>query len=464
MRATAVSASLALLIAATFAAGGKKEIELIPAAPPAVPEKVASAPADPDVKRMIDDLGSDDYRTRERAGAELAKKGEKALPHMRAALLATDSPEVQRRLAVLVRKMDRERLVEPKRVTYSAKNKTAKEVFAEIAKQTGYKIEYNDGSEARYNFEFNNTPFWQAADAVANAVGFTIYAEYDDDSIRVYNNDSTNPHMAYAGPFRFVATNIQTSRNVQLSGIPRRGGQQRNSEYMTLSFQVQSEPKNPMLGVTQPVLTEAKDDLGGSLLPPPNNNGGGYRSGYYNGGYRGHNSYMSVNLTRGDRAATTIKSLKGRVGVVLLSGSITDLVVTDPLKAKKHAAVGRNVQMDLESVEEDANQKGTYHVSFTAKKLAAPDPERGDDYAWSQNLWQRMELRDAAGNKYFCYGPNTHENNGGTVKMVLVFGTEDRRTGRPGPVKLGPPKKLQLNEWLTITHEVEFAFKDIPLP
>ena len=48
--------------------------------------------------------------------------------------------------------------------------------------------------------------------------------------------------------------------------------------------------------------------------------------------------------------------------------------------------------------------------------------------------------------------------------MVVVFGTEDRRTGRASPVKLGPPKKFQLNEWLTVTHEVEFAFKDIPLP
>jgi len=47
--------------------------------------------------------------------------------------------------------------------------------------------------------------------------------------------------------------------------------------------------------------------------------------------------------------------------------------------------------------------------------------------------------------------------------MVLVFGTEDRRRGGPAQ-KFGPPKKLQLIQWLTITHEVDFAFKDIPLP
>ena len=465
MRTTALSAVFGSLIVAACAIGAKDEIEFIPAAPPGPAARVADGPADADVKRMIEDLGSDDWRAREKAGRDLAAKGEKALPHMRKALLATDNPEVQRRLAVLVRKMDRDRLVEPKRVTYTAKDKPAKDVFDEIAKQTGYKIEFGGGgSDAKYSFEFNNTPFWQAVDAVANAAGFTVYAEYGDETIRVYNQDSVNPYVAYAGPFRFVATNIQTNRNVQLSGISRRGNNARANEYMSLSFQIQSEPKNPMLGTTQPELTEAKDDLGGSLLPPQERNNGFRSSNYYNGGYRGHNTYMSVNLTRGDRAATTLKSLKGRIGIVLLAGAVTELSVTDPLKVKKKTFAGRTTEIELDAVTEDANQKGTYLVTLTAKKLTPGDPDRGEDYAWGQNLWQRLELSDEKGNKYFCYGPNTHNPNGGTVQLVVAFGPEDRRTGRPATVKFGPPKKLVLNEWLTVTHEVPFEFKDIPLP
>jgi hypothetical protein len=315
MRSTAMTAVFGLLLVVTFAVGGKEKPPP-PLGGPAAEPRVADGPADAALKKLIEDLGSDDWRTREKAGLELAAKGEKALPHMRAALIATDNPEVQRRLAVLVRKIDRERLTEPKRVTFNAKDQTAKQILDEIGKQTGYRIEFGGGGpDAKYSFEFDKTPFWQAIDAVANAAGFTVYAEYDDDTIRVYSQDTMNPHVAYAGPFRILATNINTSRSVQLANISKRGNSNRVNEYMNLSFQIQSEPKNPMLGAMQPELIEARDDLGGSLMPPQERNG--YRTNYYNSGYRGHNTYMSVNLMRGDRSATTLKSLKGRVGVVL---------------------------------------------------------------------------------------------------------------------------------------------------
>jgi hypothetical protein len=411
---------------------------------------------------MIDDLGSDEWRAREKAGRDLAAMGEKALPHLRKALLETDNPEVQRRLAVLVRKMDRERLVEPKRVTLSAKNMTAKEIFNAISKQTGYRIEFGGSSDTKLSFEFNNTPFWQAVDTVADAVGYSVYAEYDDNTVRVHN-ETVNPHVAYSGPFRFVATNINSNRSVQLAGISRRGDNQRVSEYMSMSFQIQSEPKNPMLGIMQPELTEAKDEFGGSLLPPRERHS--YSPGYINGGYRGHNSYMSINLQRGDRSATKIKSLKGRVGIVLLSGTVPEITVTDAMKVKKKTILGRTVEVEFTGVDEDANQKGVYLVSFTAKRLGERDPNRNDDYQWANSVWQRLELIDDKGNRYHCHGPTTQNNNGqGTVQLVVQFGSEDRRTGRPATTKLGPPARFVLNEWLTATHMVDFEFKDIPLP
>src|SRR5262245_31745621 len=138
MRATALTAVFGSLLVVTFAVGGKEK----PAPPPVGPAPVAAdGKADASIKKLNEDLGSEDWRTREKAGTELAVKGEKALPQMRAALLATDNPEVQRRLAVLVRKLDRERLTEPKRVTLNAKDQTAKQIFDEISKQTGYRIE-----------------------------------------------------------------------------------------------------------------------------------------------------------------------------------------------------------------------------------------------------------------------------------------------------------------------------------
>src|SRR5262245_60915815 len=111
MRTTALTAIFGLLIVAAGAFGGKDK--LLPAEQPAPTPLVATGPNDPEVERLIKDLGSDDWRTREKAGTALAALGEKALPTMRKVMLATDDPEIQRRLAVLVRKMDHARLVEP---------------------------------------------------------------------------------------------------------------------------------------------------------------------------------------------------------------------------------------------------------------------------------------------------------------------------------------------------------------
>jgi hypothetical protein len=460
MRKTKVAALFVLVSFAAFALGGKEKYYYQPS-PPNVPPRVADE-IDPAVQKLIDDLGAEDWRTREKAGRDLAAMGDKALPQMRKALLSTDNPEIQRRLVVLVRKLDRERLIEPKRVTLNVKNQTAKQIVEAIAKQTGYRIDISNVQDTKHSFEFNNTPFWQAIDAVGGDAGFNVVAEYEADSVRVYSGDSANPYVAYSGPFRFVATNINSSRSIQLSGLNRRGGEARRNEHMNLSFQIQSEPKNPMMGVMQPELTEATDDLGGSLMPPQERNR--YSSRYLNGGYRNHNSYMSVNLVRGDSGAKTIKKLKGQIEIVLLSGSVTDVAVTDVLKVKKKTFSGRHTELEFTSLDEDANRKGFYTVSFTAKKLGQNDPNRNDFYQWSNTLWQRIELLDDKGNKYFAYGPSTHNNNGQTVQLVMQFGTEDRRTGRPGTANFGPPTKFVINEWLTVSHEVPFEFKDIPLP
>lgn len=436
-------------------------------APPGVAPAEPSAPAtipevqlDPVIAGLVADLGSPDYKVREKAGATLEAKGEKALPQLRVALGKTENPEVARRLSVLVRKMDYDRLVAPKRITLAMKDKPVKDVLDEITKQTGYKFEYQPGGPGeKHTFEFDKMPFWQAVDKVANAAGMVVYTDYDDEIVRIYNQDSYNPHIAYAGPFRFMATQINTNRSIQLSGISRRGGfNNRQQEYINLSFQIQSEPKNPILGATQAELSVATDDTGVSLVPPkdPNNFN---RSNYgFNGGSRGHNAYAGVNLVRGGRDATAIKVLKGKVGIIMLSGTIPELIIPEPAKVKNKKFAARSAELDIDSVTE-AN--GQYTVSLTARQLGGGGNEDDpNDYNWNATIGQRLELVDEKGNKYRNYGPNINNANGG-LSMTVQFGPDDRR-GRPA--KIGPPAKLVFNEWLSVTHEVTFEFRDIPLP
>src|SRR5687768_15220946 len=134
MRTAAGWAVLGVLGVGALAAGAREKL-FFGLAPPSATPLVADAPPDAETAALIGGLGDPDYRKREKAGQALEAKGEKALPHLRRALTSADNPEVARRLAVLVRKIDHDRLVSPRRVTLSVKNKSAKEVFEEIGKQ-----------------------------------------------------------------------------------------------------------------------------------------------------------------------------------------------------------------------------------------------------------------------------------------------------------------------------------------
>jgi hypothetical protein len=457
MRHTSGWAVIPLLLAAVLAAGAKEKP--LPDGPVS-PKPLVTDKTDSSVATLLKNLGDDDYRVREKAGRDLVAQGEKVLPQLRTAYRETDSPEVRRRLAVMIRKMDADRLTAPKRITMNMKNTTVKAALDAIAKQTGYKIDFSGGAaDDKHNFEFDNTPFWVAVDKVAAAGGCIVYADGGDDSVvRVYNQESMNPYVTYAGPFRFIANNINANESIQLANIPRRGGAQRYTN-MNLSFQIQSEPKNVMLGITQAEVVSAVDENGGSLMMPKNPND---RSNYYNNGsFRGNNTYGNLNLTRADKSATTIKSLKGRVGIILLAGTTPEIVIADPLKQKAKTFVGRTIELEFGTLTEDANNKGNYILDATARKLGDNDPDR-PDYNWSNIVWQKIELVDANGNQYRTYGPNNINNNGNSVQMTIPFGIQDRRGATT--TKLGPPVKIVVSEWLSITHEVTFEFKDIPLP
>ncbi|MFO0796411.1 MAG: hypothetical protein U0804_02980 [Gemmataceae bacterium] len=473
MRAAAAVAAILGLVAAVVAQPQPAPPAAPPAAPAAkAPEPAAKAPepaADPAVTSHIRNLGADDYKLREKAGRDLEALGEKALPQLKKALADTTSPEVSRRLSVLVRKIDHERLVSPRRVTMPTKDRTVKEALDEIARQTGYNVQFQGdpgAGGARHKIGFTNAPFWQAVDSVVDLVGGSVNSNgYDDDTVYVntYSGGQRMPFVAYAGPFKIGATNIQLNRSMQLTATDPRGAMFiRPSESVSLTFSLFSEPKNPMLGMgLAPVVVTAEDDQGQSMVPPPAgpNQPFGVRSAYYGGGgYRSYQQSGSLGLVRGGREARTIRTLKGKVGINLLSAVVPEVTVPEPLKAKNLKVSGRTVEVDVDSVVAANNG---YSVALTIRRLGSFDPNHPDTYNWSNNINQKVELIDAQGNKYRNYGASSMNHNQGSVTMTLPF----QPTNRQGMMqKLGPPARLVVNEWVQATHEVTFEFRDVPLP
>jgi len=402
---------------------------------------------------LIERLGSPEYRVREQAGRDLSALGARALPAMKRAFAETDEPEVERRLEVLVKKIEYDRLVKPTRITYQAKNATVTQLIEVIVKQSGYRLSSGIPAEAakiRMSVEWKDTSFWEALDAACETAGIIASPDENEDGISglsLYGNDTYNPYIAYSGPFRCVATNIGMNRSMQLSGLPRRALAPRQSEYLNFNFQLMSEPKNPILGYHPPIITKGVDDSGHDLAI---STGEEHRSYYTPNMYRSHNQYVGVNLGTPSRNANSIKELRGKMTVLLLSDTRPEITVEKILTVKKKTFVSRTTELFIESV---SDSEGAVTITLNAKQLH-PNPE---DYSWANTVYQRLEVHDAKGIKFTPTSTNNQNQAPGSVSMTVVFSSPEGK-------KAGKPSTLVLVEWIAVQKEIEFAFKDIPLP
>lgn len=422
----------------------------------AAADSLADAMQKADARRaqvLVELLGSPEYRVREQAGRDLSALGARALPTMKRAFAETDEPEIERRLEVLVKKIEYDRLIKPTQITYQAKNATVTQLIEMIVKQSGYRLSSTIPAEAakiKMSVDWKETPFWEALDAACEMAGIIATPDENEDGISglsLYANETYNPYTAYSGPFRCVATNISMNRNMQLSGLPRRGLAPRQSEYLNFNFQLMSEPKNPMLGFHPPVITKAVDDSGHDIAISTSDE---HRSYYTPNMYRSHNQYVGINLSTPSRNANSIKELRGKMTVMLLSDTRPEITVDKILTVKKKTFVSRTTELFIENV---SDSEAAVTITLTAKQLHA-NPE---DYSWANTVYQRLEVHDAKGDKFTPTSTNNQNQATGAISITVIFTPPEGK-------KAGKPSTLVLVEWIAVQKEIEFAFKDIPLP
>ena len=403
-------------------------------------------------QELVGQLGSRDYKERERASRELAAEGDRALPYLKAALQEVESPEVQRRVEVLIGRLNSERIFRPSLVSVDCKNTSYKSALKDLCKQAGY--EYRDGGnpDKKITLKLVNAPFWEAMDAVGDLVGLIIVPQDDEKkSITAYNNESYSPFNCVSGPFKFTAANISSSRNIQLANLPKRG-QQANPEYISMSVQILAEPKMPIVGIGQVTLIKAVDDKGVSLIPPLTDTGDDLRSVrlYVQTNYRSLNQSCGLTLNRGSREATTIQELHAKVALAILVEERPEITVDNILEAKKKKFAGNDLDLEIDEV---AEAMGIVTLKLTFRQREATP----NDYNWSNTALQRLILLDDKGNKMQSNGVSEQNNGVGVMSVRMSFGTP------PGKKAL-KPAKLVLNEWITESREYEFKFKGIPMP
>jgi hypothetical protein len=401
---------------------------------------------------LVEQLAAGDYREREKASKAIFALGEAAKPQLKKIALNTPNPEVERRIEVLIAKWDRERLIQPKTVTFQG-TKTISGLISEINRQTGYRIGGTAPDEKQtLKVDWKNTTFWVALDEICSATGLQPMAhnqDIDGSSIGLDLTDCFDPHICYAGPYRIVATNFNSNKNLQLSGLPRKVPLPVTQGSLGLNFQIWAEPKNPLVGVGNITIKVAEDDRGTNLiLARPNED---RVSGYTPETYRGLNQYFSTEFGKPSKDATNLRRLKGTVGLYLLTETRPLITVEKLTTQKSKKFVSRMIELEIHSVSESSG--GSFSVSLTAKKLQP----NSDDYTWSQTIFQRIEVYDEDGEKYVNGGTNDQAQGPGVITMTIMFNSPEGRT-------LGKPAKLVLVEWFSMLRDVDFEFENIPLP
>jgi hypothetical protein len=123
------------------------------------------------IAKLIEQLGSGTFDDREKATEQLDAIGGPALDALKKATQSKEE-EVKRRAEELVKKIEKrveaEKILQPKRVTLKFKDTPVAEAVAEFQKQSGYSVTLHDPqkklADRKVTYETKETPFWEALD------------------------------------------------------------------------------------------------------------------------------------------------------------------------------------------------------------------------------------------------------------------------------------------------------------
>ena len=230
------------------------------------------------------------------------------------------------------------------------------------------------------------------------------------------------------------------------------------ADNLTFNFQLFAEPRLPFLTMGEVRVEAAYDSEKNSMLVPAvdetnnlnnwNGRWGGRR--YYGGGGNKQMSMQaSVSLQRLSQKATTLKELRGVVPVSLLVDQKPMPIAEKVLTAKGKKTLIGDLEFNVETVTKKPNNQ--FEIKFSIANKGNPN-----DYNWMNNIYQRLEMVDAKGEKFQQFGSNWHGSNGNSVTLTLTYG--------PNGKKMGEPDRFLFQHWVTRQHDIRFVFRDVPLP
>jgi hypothetical protein len=447
-------------------------------------------PSAREAERLVEGLGSGDYREREAATRRLDELGPLALDALRAAC-KSDNPEIADRAKDLVRKIERrmasDRLVAPTLVGLDAKDAPLDDILAALSKQAGCDIVLG-GSKAeelaakKLTLETGKVPFWLAVLKVCDAAGLQVagaggfvapgtapYRAPRDAQIRVATNvDRAVVLEAREGKKR--PASVHGAVLVEAIDAPKLAPAGQASTVI----QFWPEPRVSWQSVSSVTLAKAMDDKGRrlthdtSVAPPRPTNGrisDGTASTIGVGDRSGLNVRQALVKFRPGEWATPVASELTGAAFALVRTPAEPLVTLTLDPAKRVEVTGKS------GTEARAELSSADGKTFVTVQVA-------HDRVAVQPALARDELPGVAtageGNRT-VHGVRVTDADGRAFPLSLADARDDSTRGRPtttlylklelAVVKDGPTKPAKLTFWATTAKPVEvpFMLKDVPL-
>jgi hypothetical protein len=414
--------------------------------PPPSPTRAA-------LRAVVERLGDRDPRIRALAGQRLLDAGPTSLSLLRAALRHRDH-EVRRQALRLLPVLENRVLFAPRLVTLTVRDQPLDKVIEALSKASGYQVRHNQfffvggvpnaapARDRKYSYKFVDEPFWDVIDRICRDAGLTVQQYWSNEAAVFLGPGSGHaPYAGRFGPFRYVASNFQLRRTVDLDATTAR------TESLTFNFQVFAEPRLGFAHAEPVRLKAAYDDLRHSLLvrrAPFEAHAGATPT--LTGMLHSLNMTASVELQRPSSKATRMTLLRGVIPVSLLVEQKEVALAEKILEAKGKKMTLDDIEFHIKQV---TKNNDTLQVSVDATSKTR-------DLNSLRHFYYRVTLYDEKGGKVSWRSASAHFGSNGAGTSITY--------NLPGGAKGPQPTRFVFLHWETKECAIPFEFRNVPLP
>ncbi len=183
------------------------------------PATQASTPSSPEIERLLTDLQSDNWRTRDQAQDALSAMSQAVEPRLRQFVRSAPNAEARARAQLILNQLASLRKLGPTRLTLHLKDATAQQAYAELSRQCGLTIVpqgenlWRRANQTTITLDLTDEPFWAVMRRISMTFGLgAIFSGGEEEPAKITlirnASDEMSSPAAFNGSFMMLATKL----------------------------------------------------------------------------------------------------------------------------------------------------------------------------------------------------------------------------------------------------------------